>query len=149
MHFEFGSLPMTPVRARAVVQNVLGDIDRAVTNLHGGDDNPFEEIRGVDGALLAVDSPAVIPATEPPLKIVIPFDDEHAKGTLLPQFRAMRMNVIDPPVLPSRSEGIGWRAVVIGILSGLVLAFLISLVGGAGRCFTATRPDAIADASIH
>ncbi len=71
-----------PVRARSAVQDTLGDIDRAITNLHSGG--------------------------------------------------AVRMNVIDPPVLPSHSDGIGWWAVVIGSLSGLALAVLYSLIGGFG-----------------
>jgi capsular polysaccharide biosynthesis protein len=139
-----------PVRARTVVQDVLGDLDRAITNLHGGDENPFEEIRGVDGALLPyLDSLVSIPATEPPGKIAISFDDEHAKAVPQPQFRAVRMNLIDPPVQPSHSEGIGWWSVAIGTLSGLALAFLFSLIGGIGDWFAATRPDAIAGASTH
>jgi hypothetical protein len=121
-----------PVHARAVLQDVLGDIDRAVTKLHGGDENPFEEIKGVDGALLPVDSPVVIPATEPPDKIAISFDDERARAVSEPQFRTVRMNVINAPVLPSNSKGMGWWSVAIGTVAGLALAFPISLAGGIG-----------------
>lgn len=88
-----------PLRARSVVQDVLGDIDRGVTNLHGG--------------------------------------------------ASVQMNVIDPPVLPLNSDGIGWWAVAIGTLFGLVLAFLVSLIGGTDGWFVANGPDAIAGASIH
>jgi hypothetical protein len=121
-----------PVRARSVLQDVIGDIDRAITKLHGVDQNPFEEIRGVDGALLPMDSPVAIPATEPPDKITIAFDDDRAKAVFQPQFRAVRMNVIDPPVAPSHSEGMGWWSVAIGVVAGLALALTISLIDGAG-----------------
>ncbi len=65
----------------------------------------------------------------------------------------VRMNLIDPPVLPAHSEGIGWWSVAIGALSGVALAFLISLIGdtiggGIGGSFAATRPDGIAGASM-
>jgi hypothetical protein len=134
-----------PGVARSVVQDVLAAIDHRVTNLHGGDDNPFEEIRGVDGALLPMnDAPVPVPATEPASQTAIPFDDEHAKASPLTEFRAVKMNLIDPPSLPD-SEGVGWWAVAIGVLSGLALALVISLIGGTGGWFHARNPAVIPD----
>ena len=136
-----------PVRARSVVQDLLGAIDSRITKLHGGDDNPFEEIRGVDGALLPVDSPPSVPATAPPAIIYTPFDDERAKATPQPEYRAVRMNLIDAPVVPSHAENVGWWAVAIGMSLGLALAVVVSLIGGMSGWFHAGKRDAMAGAS--
>jgi hypothetical protein len=105
-----------PGFARSVLQDVLGYIDRGITSLHGGDDNQFEEIRGVDGALLPVLDPVAgqtvnggmyspkLAATEPAPQIAIPFDDERAKAVGQPEYRAVRMNLIDPPSFPEHSK---------------------------------------------
>jgi hypothetical protein len=86
-----------------------------------------------------------VPATEPAYQLAIPFDDEHAKAGPLPEFRAVKMNLIDAPIVPSHSDGLGWWAVVIGVLSGLALAVLISLIGGTGGWFHARNTNVIAD----
>ena len=97
-----------PAKARAVLQSVLGKIDRRLTYLHGRANTPD-------------------PITQ---SVVIPFDDEHAKPVTQPEYRTVEMSVIDTPSLPSGPEGMGWWWVATGGVAGLALAALISLFGG-------------------
>lgn len=126
--FRFQYVSGDPSLARAVLEDVLGEIDRTLPTLQRGGDRPvgsmssLEPYAGIENPL---DSLALKP---PPIPVAaIPFDDERAGPTADPKYRALRLIVIDAPILPSRSQGTGWWAVVAGCAAGWALSGLVSL----------------------
>ncbi len=125
--FRIGFVAGSPEHAREVLQDVLGEIDRAVVRQQSAFTPSFEEIRGVDGVLLTdppqgVKQGTVVPAT-------ISFDDERARPVSRPPGAEIRMNVIDQPAALSGSDGPGFWAIAIGAATGVILAWLLSLFG--------------------
>ncbi len=168
----------TPEMARDVVEELVGAVDREVSSLSSSANTEFEDVRGVDGALIQIGGrmstpftsaagisalqplPQITPSVPGPApmtgtsgtlffqnatpapqtetriisksapSIAIPFDDDRAKPATHPENRAIRLNVIDHPALPSQSQGLGWWAAAIGAATGLLLAALGSLFGG-------------------
>jgi hypothetical protein len=98
----------------------------------------------------SIDSPHIAlppPPVQAPPTIDIPFDDERAKPLPQVEYRAVSMNVIDPPSLPV-STGAGWLAVVEGLVAGLLLALVITVNSGFRGGQTAKSPDLVAGASL-
>ena len=142
-----------PGRAQSVLQDVLRSVDRTLLKTHGGDETRYDALRGVDGALLSMadDEKAYWPRDKasPAPAVTIPFDDYRANPVPHPEYRAVLMNVIDAPSLPSGSEGVGWWAIALGAAAGTMLSVLGTVLWGLGSWVAAKRPGVVAGASVE
>ena len=75
----------------------------------------------------SVPSDASTILAKPAPSVDVAFDDDRAKPVPQPEYRNLRMRIIDPPGPSSKSAGVGWWVVGAGGGAGLLLAVLISL----------------------
>jgi hypothetical protein len=162
----------TSEQARGVVLDLLGAVDHKVVGLSGAGaavgnleetamparqtavPDPYAVNLSVSVArtMPAPGYPSDIPRLVPmgastqlevPVAAAIPFDDERARPVARPEYRNIRLIVIDQPAVQSKPEGIGWIALAVGAAAGMLLAVFANLLGSAK---TSKSPDLAAGA---